>query len=77
MRRRSQEKNDENGYDLIDLPSGIETVVFTKKEYRIDRLGKVLQGKPKTATSTVKRRKTKRTTKTDGRRKNRLPSSLA
>lgn len=77
MRRRSQEKNDENGYDLIDLPTGIETVVFTKKEYRIDRLGKVLQGKPKTATSTVKRRKTKRTTKTDGRRKNRLPSSLA
>ena len=40
MRRRHQELNDEGGYDLIVLPSGQKTRVFTKKEFRIDREGK-------------------------------------
>ena len=43
MRRKSQEFNDNKGYDLIELPNGQRTVVFTKKEYRIDREGKVIQ----------------------------------
>lgn len=43
MRHRNQNANDDRGYDLIILPNGKSTVVFTKKEYRIDRDGKVLQ----------------------------------
>ena len=39
MRRQSQEFNDNRGYDTIVLPNGEKTVVFTKKEYRIDRSG--------------------------------------
>ena len=39
MRRQSQEFNDPKGYDTIVLPSGERTVVFTKKEYRIDSSG--------------------------------------
>lgn len=42
MRRKSQNVNTDRGYDLIQLPGGKETVVFTKKEYRIDRDGYVL-----------------------------------
>ena len=38
MRRQHQQWNDGNGYDIIQLPSGDKTKVFTKKEYRIDRL---------------------------------------
>ena len=39
MRRQSQEWNNDRGYDLIELPNGKKTVVFTKKEYRIDPEG--------------------------------------
>jgi hypothetical protein len=42
MRRKSQHANTDRGYDLIRLPNGKETVVFTKKEYRIDGNGHVL-----------------------------------
>ena len=42
MRRNSQEYNDKKGYDLITLPDGSKTVVFTKKEYRIDSKGKTI-----------------------------------
>ena len=43
MRRANQQFNNNRGYDLIKLPDGKETVVFTKKEFRIDREGKVLK----------------------------------
>ena len=43
MRRKSQDANTDRGYDLIQLPNGKETVVFTKKEYRIDRDGFILE----------------------------------
>jgi deoxyribodipyrimidine photolyase len=42
MRHEAQEFNDDKGYDLIELPTGERTVVFTKKEYRIDRHGHVI-----------------------------------
>jgi len=43
MRRNSQKQNDNKGYDIITLPNGEDTVVFTKKEYRIDRQGSVMK----------------------------------
>eukprot|EP00534_Pseudo-nitzschia_fraudulenta_P007411 CAMPEP_0201196942 /NCGR_PEP_ID=MMETSP0851-20130426/153755_1 /ASSEMBLY_ACC=CAM_ASM_000631 /TAXON_ID=183588 /ORGANISM="Pseudo-nitzschia fraudulenta, Strain WWA7" /LENGTH=625 /DNA_ID=CAMNT_0047483967 /DNA_START=73 /DNA_END=1950 /DNA_ORIENTATION=- len=43
MRRQSQDYNSSRGYDLIDLPNGEKSVVFTKKEYRIDEDGNVLK----------------------------------
>jgi hypothetical protein len=42
MRRDFQQFNDKKGYDIIILPSGEKTVVFTKKEYRIDSEGAVI-----------------------------------
>lgn len=42
MRRKNQHANDKSGYDLVTLPNGDETVVFTKKEYRLDRQGNVI-----------------------------------
>lgn len=42
MRRSNQEYNDPRGYDLITLPDGSKTKVFTKEEYRIGRDGHVL-----------------------------------
>jgi len=44
MRHKNQNANDDRGYDLVLLPNGKETVVFTKKEFRIDRSGNVLKG---------------------------------
>jgi len=41
MRRKHQRFNDNRGYDLINV-DGIETVVFTKKQFRIDRKGKLI-----------------------------------
>ncbi len=73
MRRKSQEYNSDRGYDLIDLPNGQKTVVFTKKEYRIDDQGNLLKqdnsSEKKTSHRTKsnrskKRRKAKATTKT-------------
>jgi len=43
MRRNNQQFNDIKGYDLISLPNGDKTVVFTKKEYRINREGNVIK----------------------------------
>jgi deoxyribodipyrimidine photolyase len=42
MRRRSQYANSDRGYDHITLPDGKRTVVFTKKEYRIDSTGEAI-----------------------------------
>eukprot|EP00429_Kryptoperidinium_foliaceum_P029869 CAMPEP_0176134266 /NCGR_PEP_ID=MMETSP0120_2-20121206/68089_1 /TAXON_ID=160619 /ORGANISM="Kryptoperidinium foliaceum, Strain CCMP 1326" /LENGTH=225 /DNA_ID=CAMNT_0017469911 /DNA_START=157 /DNA_END=830 /DNA_ORIENTATION=+ len=42
MRRKSQHANTDRGYDVIGLPNGKSTVVFTKKKYRIDAKGDVL-----------------------------------
>jgi deoxyribodipyrimidine photolyase len=44
MRKDAQEFNDPKGYDLIKLPDGGgSTVVFTKKEYRIDERGGTIE----------------------------------
>jgi hypothetical protein len=43
MRRQHQQWNDDNGYDIIQLPSGDKTKVFTKKEYRMDRFGLAME----------------------------------
>ncbi|KAG7341974.1 photolyase [Nitzschia inconspicua] len=43
MRRRSQQFNSDRGYDLIHLPNGDTTVVFTKKEYRLDSNGQLFK----------------------------------
>ena len=40
MRRRNQDLNDKGGYDIVVLPGGKRTRVFTKKEFRIDAEGK-------------------------------------
>ena len=42
MRRKSQSFNTDRGYDSIQLPNGQTTVVFTKKEYRIDGNGQLI-----------------------------------
>jgi hypothetical protein len=39
MRRAALQYNDEGGYDLIRLPTGNITRVFTKQEYRLDSAG--------------------------------------
>ena len=44
MRNENQNFNNDRGYDLITLPNKQQTVVFTKKEYRIDETGKVMKG---------------------------------
>merc|ERR1712224_553809 len=41
-RNYAQRYKNDRGYDLIELPNGSKTVVFTKKEYRIDRNGILL-----------------------------------
>lgn len=51
MRRKNQQFNNERGYDLVQLPNGKETVVFTKKQFRIDRQGIVLKETKKTTGS--------------------------
>ena len=61
MRRNSQDYNDKKGYDLITLPDGSKTTVFTKKEYRID-------GKDKSVPVTVPRNEINRKGKTRGSR---------
>ncbi len=56
MRRKYQHANTDRGYDLIQLPNGIETVVFTKKEYRIDHDGLVLAESREPKASTARKR---------------------
>lgn len=48
MRRQNQEYNSDRGYDLVKLPQGKQTVVFTKKEFRIDEQGIVIRDTGKT-----------------------------
>jgi len=55
MRRNHQDQNTDTGYDLITLPNGERTVVFTKKEYRIDRSGNVMLGQASAKTKTTKK----------------------
>jgi len=43
MRRQNQKFNSDRGYDLVQLPDGKQTVVFTKKEFRIDEYGDVIK----------------------------------
>mmetsp|Transcript_17215 Transcript_17215/g.31276 ORF Transcript_17215/g.31276 Transcript_17215/m.31276 type:complete len:659 (+) Transcript_17215:314-2290(+) len=43
VRRQNQQFNSDRGYDLIQLPGGKQTVVFTKKEFRIDQQGVVIK----------------------------------
>ena len=43
MRRANQQSNSDRGYDMITLPDGKQTVVFTKKEFRIDQQGTVIK----------------------------------
>jgi deoxyribodipyrimidine photolyase len=43
MRRSFQDANNSSGYDLITLKNGEKTVVFTIKEYRIDKRGELLE----------------------------------
>eukprot|EP00979_Chaetoceros_neogracilis_P016251 scaffold7473_cov240-Chaetoceros_neogracile.AAC.3 len=54
MRRKKQQFNSDRGYDLVTLPGGQQIVVFTLKEFRIDREGHVLKNAP-----TRKKKKTK------------------
>jgi deoxyribodipyrimidine photolyase len=42
MRRRNLEFNDGGGYDVVSLPDGSSTRVFTKQEYRLDGRGQRL-----------------------------------
>jgi deoxyribodipyrimidine photolyase len=56
MRRDSQRQNDAKGYDLITLPSGDESVVFTRKDYRLNRSGQVIQQPPPGSKSAPKTR---------------------
>jgi hypothetical protein len=70
MRRKSQQFNSDRGYDVIRLPNGEKTVVFTKKEYRIDANGNLLskdgtrQNPPKPAIGSKLKAKSKRAAKT-------------
>ena len=49
MRRSNLHFNDNRGYDIIALPSGAKTKVFTKKEFRLDKHGNLIRqpAKPK------------------------------
>ena len=49
MRSESLEFNDAGGYDLIRVPGGQMTRVFTKQEFRIDA-----RGRPKDPAPTAK-----------------------
>ena len=55
MRRDSQHANTDRGYDTITLPNGETTVVFTKKEYRIDGRGDLIKDGSKSQATAGKR----------------------
>lgn len=65
MRRANLSRNDDGGYDLIDLPDGQKTRVFTKKSFRLNREGNLLtknnsflnSSKKKTTSTKKKKRK--------------------
>ncbi len=50
-RRSAMHANDAGGYDLIELPTGQMTRVFTKQEFRLDSNGAIKPGKPKALVS--------------------------
>jgi deoxyribodipyrimidine photolyase len=56
MRRDSQRQNDGKGYDIITLPSGDESVVFTRKGYRLDRAGQLMKEFPVARSAAPKNR---------------------
>lgn len=60
MRRNSQAFNDNKGYDLIELPNGQKTVVFTLKEFRIDREGRAIPSQPRSGQKSTRKRKGKK-----------------
>jgi len=60
MRRNAQEYNDKRGYDIIALPDGENTAVFTKKEYRIDGEGNLMKGSGKTSNRVGKSKRRRR-----------------
>ena len=66
MRHKNQKFNNNRGYDLIRLPGGEKTVVFTKREFRIDSKGNVIKevGGQRKAKPKSKRTKTKTKAKT-------------
>lgn len=45
MRRKAQARNSAHGYDVVTLPNGVDTMVFTRRCYRIDRRGELIDGK--------------------------------
>jgi len=51
VRRKAQDYNTDRGYDLIDLPNGQKSIVFTKKEYRIGPDGNLLLSSASTRSS--------------------------
>ncbi|KAL7551091.1 hypothetical protein ACHAWF_014287 [Thalassiosira exigua] len=50
-RRQNQQFNNDRGYDIVNLPNGKQTVLFTKKEFRIDRQGNAIVEAPRGASS--------------------------
>merc|ERR1712238_346234 len=70
MRRNSQHYNDDSGYDIIELPSSDKTKVFTKKAFRIDRKGHVIQQRNHSSTNSrgVTRRDNRKGKRTGGGR---------
>eukprot|EP00941_MAST-03F_sp_MAST-3F-sp1_P001735 g1735.t1 len=59
MRRKHQNRNDDNGYDLIMLSDKTLQRVFTKKSFRIDRSGNVKPTKPKGQRPQKRRKRSK------------------
>ena len=49
MRASALEVNDAGGYDLIQLPNGERTRVFTKQEFRLDANGLPKEAPPRQA----------------------------
>lgn len=68
MRSENQMFNNNRGYDLIKLPNKQQTVVFTKKEYRIDQNGKAMKGDLVKKTGNGKKRRVKKKNTKIGRR---------
>jgi hypothetical protein len=60
MRNNNQKCNSNRGYDLVTLPNNEKTVVFTKKEFRIDISGNVITVEGRNKKSKGKTNKTGR-----------------
>ena len=65
MRRANLHCNDAGGYDLITLPNGTKTRIFTRKDYRLDSAGQPIpqtvanpnNNQPRKVVSTKKKRR--------------------